>query len=197
MRPLLKKINLDLIEKNYRLVSNLQFISKLIERTVNNQLNEHITSNNLMEPMQSAYGAGHSTETALIKVKADLLNAINNKEVVCLVLLDLSVAFDTVDHQILLERLKNMFGFTGLVINWITSYLSGRFQKVVVGDAKSSSVPLSCGVPQRSILGPILFTLYTTPPGKICTKHGVTYHLYADDQQLYLAFKPSNAGAKE
>ena len=90
-----------------------------------------------------------------------------------------------------------MFGFTGLVINWITSYLSGRFQKVVVGDAKSSSVPLSCGVPQGSILGPILFTLYTTPLRKICTKHGVTYHLYADDQQLYLAFKPSNAGAKE
>ena len=150
-----------------------------------------------MEPMQSAYRAGHSTETALIKVKADLLNEIDNKEVVCLVLLDLSAAFNTVDHQILLERLKKMFGFTGLVINWITSYLSGRFQKAVVGDAKSSSVPLSCGVPQGSILGPILFTLYTTPLGKICTKHGVTYHLYADDQQLYLAFKPSNTGAKE
>ena len=78
-------------------------------------------------------------------------------------LLDLPVAFDTVDHQILLERLKKMFGFTGLVINWITSYLSCRFQKVVVGDAKSSSVPLSCGVPQGSILGPILFTLYELP----------------------------------
>ena len=155
MRPLLEKINLDLIEKNYRPVSNLQFIGKLIERAVNNQLNEHITSNNLMEPMQSAYRAGHSTQTALIKVKADLLNAIDNKEVVCLVLLDLPVAFDTVDHQILLERLMKMFGFTGLVINWITSYLSGRFQKAVVGDAKSSSVPLSCRVPQGSILGPI------------------------------------------
>ena len=87
VRPLLKKINLDLIEKNYRPVSNLQFIGKLIERAVNNQLNEHITSNNLMEPMQSAYRAGHSTEAALNKVKADLLNAIDNKEVVCLVLL--------------------------------------------------------------------------------------------------------------
>ena len=113
----LKKINLDLIEKNYRPVSNLQFKGKLIERAVNNQLNKHITINNLMEPMQSAHRARHSTETALIKVKADLLNAIDNKEVVCLVLLDLSAEFDTVDHQILLERLKKMFGFTGLEIN--------------------------------------------------------------------------------
>ena len=197
VRPLLKKINLDVIEKNYRPVSNLQFIGKLIERAVNIQLNEHITSNNLMEPMQSAYRVHHSMETALIKVKADILKAIDNKEVVCLVLLDLSAAFNKVDHQILLERLKNMFGLTGLVINWITSYLSGRFQKVVVGDAHSSTVPLSCGVPQGSILGPILFTLYTILLGKICNKHAVTYHLYADDQQLYLAFKPSNSGAEE
>ena len=197
VRPLLKKTNLDLVEKNYRPVSNLQYIGKLIERAVNIQLNDHITTNNLMEPMQSAYRVGHSTETALIKVKADILNAIDNKEVVCLVLLDLSAAFNTVNHQILLERLKIMFGLTGTVINWITSYLSGRFQNVVVGNANSSAVPLSCGVPQGSILGPTLFTLYTTPLGKICNKHAVTYHLYADNQQLYLSFKPSNAGAKE
>ena len=164
VRPLLKKINLDLIEKNYRPVSNLQFIGKLIERAVNIQLNEHIKTNNLMEPMQSAYRVGHSTETALIKVKADILNAIDKKEVVCLVLLDLSVAFDTVNHQILLERLKNMFGLTGTVINWITSYLSGRLQKVVVGDANSSAVPLSRGVPQGSILGPIIVhAIYNSP----------------------------------
>ena len=112
-------------------------------------------------------------------------------------LLDLSAAFDTVNPQVLLERLKIMFGLTGTVINWITSYLLGRFQKVVVGDANSSAVPLSCGPPQGSILGPTLFMLYTTPLGKICNKHAVTYHLYADDQQLCLSFKPSNAGAKE
>ena len=89
----------------------------------------------------------------------DLLNAIDNKEVVCLVLLDLSVAFGTVDYQILLDRLKKMLGFAGLVINCIASYLLGRSHKVVVGDAKSPSAPLSCRVPQESILGPILFSL--------------------------------------
>ena len=150
-----------------------------------------------MEPMQSAYRARQSTETALVKVKADILNAIDNKEVVCLVLLDLSVALDTDNHHILLERLEKRFGFTGLVINWIRSYLTGRSQKVVVGDVKSPSVSLSYGVPQGSILGPIFFTFYMTPIGEICIKHGITYHLYADDQQLYLAFKLSNTGAKE
>ena len=125
VRPLLKKTNLDLVEKNYRPVSNLQYIGKLIEKAVNIQLNDNITTNNLMEPMQSAYRAGHSTETVLIKVKADILNAIDNREVVCLVLLDLSAAFDMINHLILLERLKIMFGLTGAVINWITSYLSG------------------------------------------------------------------------
>ena len=98
VRPLLKKTNLDLVEKNYRPVSNLYYISNLIERAVNIQLNDHITTNNLIEQIQSAYRAGHSIETALTKGKVDILNAINNKEVVCLVLLDLSIAFDTVDH---------------------------------------------------------------------------------------------------
>ena len=84
-----------------------------------------MTTNNLMEPMQSAYRVGHSTKTALIKVKADILNAIDNKEVVCLVLLDLSAAFDVIDYQILLERLKIMFALTGAVNDLITSYLLG------------------------------------------------------------------------
>ena len=140
VKPWLKKINLDLTEKNYRPVLNLQLVGKLIERAVTDQLNAHITKNSLMEPVQSAYRASHSTETALVKVKADLLNAINNKEVVCLVLLDLSVTFDTVNHQILLERLEKRFGFTELVINWIRSYLTGRTWKDMVGDVKSPSV---------------------------------------------------------
>ena len=102
VKPLLKKANLDLIDKNLRLVSNLEFMGKTIEKTVISQLTQHISDNSLLEPMPSAYRSGHSTETALLKVKTDLLYAIDHQEVVCLILLDLSLTFNTVDHCMLL-----------------------------------------------------------------------------------------------
>ena len=107
VRPLLKKANLDLIEKNYRPISNIEFIGKSIERAVTAQINRHITSHNLIEPHQSAYQPCHSTKTALLKVKSDLISAIGNQEIACLILLDLSAAFDMVDTGILLQRLTN------------------------------------------------------------------------------------------
>ena len=103
VKPLLKKANLDLIEKNYRLISNIEFIGKSIERAVMVQLIRHITSHNLIEPHQSAYQPCHSTKTTLLKVKSDLIAAIENQEIVCLVLLDLSPAFDMVNTGILLQ----------------------------------------------------------------------------------------------
>ena len=190
--PLLKKPSPDLIMKNYRPISNLPFVGKLLERCVIDQLLEHIRTNNLMEPLQSAYRPHHSTETALLRVRTDILKAMDNQEVACLVLLDLSAVFDMVDHKILLERLENYFGITGTALRWIRSYLTNQSQRVVIGDtnttgAKSSGISLECGVPQGSALGPILFTLYTSPLGQICSSK-VHYHLYADDQQLYLSF---------
>ena len=134
---------------------------------------------------------------ALLKVKTDLISAIENQEIACLVLLDLSTAFDTVNNGILLQQLTNLFGITGTVKAWIASYLTDWTQKVIVGSSESSSVTLKCGVPQGSVLGPILFILYTTPLGQICRKHGIHYHLYADDSQLYMTFKPSKPGSKE
>ena len=111
---------------------------------------------------------------------------------VCLVLLELSAAFDTVDHSILLHRQESVFGITGAALDWIQSYLTGRSQRVVIGDTKSELIPLTFGVPQGSVLGPILFTLYTCQLSEICRSHSVTYHLYADNQQLYLSFHPSS-----
>ena len=202
VRPLLKKAGLPLIDKNYRPVSNLAFIGKLIERVVADQLNDHISKFNLMEPNQLAYRTGHSTETTLLRVKSDILAAMDSREVVCLVLLDLSAAFDTVDHTILLDRLATRFGFTGKVLAWLKSYLSDRTQKVAIGDhnaegALSDPMVLCRGVPQGSVLGPLLFTLYTTPLGNICRRHEVLFQLYADDQQVYLSFRPNQEAAQD
>ena len=110
--------------KNYIPISNIEHIGKTIERAVTAQIYRHITSHNLIEPHQSAYRPCHSTKTALLKVKSDLISAIGNQEIACLILLDLSAGFDMVDTGILLQRLTNRFGITGTVKTWIASYLT-------------------------------------------------------------------------
>ena len=102
---------------------------------------------------------------------------------------DLSAAFDTVDHELLLQRLSNRFRIKGNVLQWFKCYLYERKQFVCVEGALSSNRDIHCGVPQRSVLGPILYLLYTSPLIDIIQRHGLSYHLYADDLQLYLSLK--------
>jgi len=102
------------------------------------------------------------------------------------VLLDLTAAFDTVDHEILISRLERWVGIKGIALKWFRSYLEGRTFCVSCGDYVSSSAPLSCGVPQGSILGPLLFSLYLLPLGSLLRKHGMSFHCYADDSQIYV-----------
>ena len=192
--PLLKKADLDPdILKNFRPVSGLPFISKLIERLVAMQLAAHLKLNGLVEKYQSAYRSLHSTETALLRVQNDLLQAVDESGAAILVMLDLSAAFDTIDHSVLLDALEHQFGLAGRVLAWFASYLSGRVQAVKVGQAVSNFIELVFGVPQGSVLGPVLFTLYTASLGTIIRlHHGMTFHLYADDTQLYIAFRLKN-----
>ena len=157
-----------MIKKNYRPVSNLSYISKAIEQAVCNQSTRYVETTGKLEESQSTYSDGHSTETVLLKVKTDFLNIIDDKGVVCLVLLDLSAAFDTITHDILLNRLKHHFGVTGKVLDWIRSYLMQQEQSVVIGDEKSPPITLKQGVPQESVLGPVLFSLYMSPLGDLC-----------------------------
>ena len=155
-----------------------------------------------MKKNQSAYQEYHSTETTLINVVWHL-KMMDNQEVTCLVLLDLSAAFDMVDHGILLNMLNNRFGIQGTALKWIESYLTRRIQRVVIGDlgtdlsSCSELVTLTYDIPQGSVLGPIMFTLYMVPLGKICRNHDITYQLYADDQQMYISFKQNIKCAHE
>ena len=152
-----------------------------------------------MEPYQSAYRPQHSMETALLKVKTDILKAMDNREICCLLLLNLSAAFDMISHELLLNRLKYRFGFEDKILTWIKNYFSNREQRVIVQDGcslqgTSQSTKLHQGLPQGSVLGPILFSLFIFPIGDICLKHNILYHGYADDMQNYLPFKPAIPG---
>ena len=124
-----------------------------------------------------------------MKAHNDIVSAIDNQSYIILLLLDLSAAFDTVDHKILLQRLSCSFGINGKALRWLKSYLENRKQVVNVKGATSCSKDLRCGVPQGSVLGPILYVLYTSPLGDIVRSHGLSCHFYADDTQLYCSFK--------
>ena len=144
---MLKKSGLQLINKNFRPVSNLQFTSKLTEKAVAVQLQEHMLVNGLFPDLQNAYRQHHITETALLKVKNDLLMAMDKGQVTLLVLLDLSSAFDTVEHEILLDRLRSTIGLRGKVLSQFESYLKGKSQKVSINGTFSKRFDLKCGVP--------------------------------------------------
>jgi len=177
------------VKKNYRPVSNLSFLSKHLERVVAKRLTDHMAANNIWEPFQSAYRCQHSTETALIKVHNDIMRALDDGKVGVLVMLDLSAAFDTVDHEQLLARLHAV-GVRGKALSWFRSYLKDRAQLVVIEGCHSSEVALDCGVPQGSVLGPLLFSLYIGPLGALIRNHGLDFHFYADDSQLYVFSEP-------
>jgi hypothetical protein len=177
---------------SYRPISNLNFISKILERIIYTRLTNHLNSFPSFTPFQSAYRRYHSTETALLRIQNDLLLACNRQQISALVLLDLSAAFDTIDHSILLERLSSFYGISGNAIALLSSYLLNRTQSVTVNGITTPPSPLLTGVPQGSVLGPLFFSLYTSPLSSIFISSPVKFHLYADDTQLYISFTPSD-----
>jgi len=180
---------------NYRPISNLSTVSTILERLVLARLRPHLTSSKNFSTFQSAYSEGHSTETVLLDVLDSVYSAADDKQVTVLIGLDLSAAFDTVCHETLLQRLQVEFGVSGTALSWIQSFVEGRTQFVKLGQRQSSEVELAVGVPQGSVLGPILFTVYGSPVADVIADHGVRYHQYADDTQLHLAMRSDNTAA--
>ena len=135
----------------------------------------------------------HSCETAVVRIYSDLLVAIDKQSHALLVLIDLSAAFDTINHSLLISKLQKVYNIGGNVIAWIKSYLSQRKFKVLINDTFSDESPLEIGVPQGSILGPLLFILYTEGLQKLTSKYNFSIHLYADDTQIYFQFDPKNS----
>jgi hypothetical protein len=193
--PLIKKstLNPDIL-KNYRPVSNLPTLGKILEYPAVSRLNDHLKSQDLTEKFQSAYKTAHSTETALLRVRNDIVNELDQGKIVMLVLLDMSAAFDTIDHDILVNRLNNEYGIGGCVLNWFSSYLKDRTSRVCVLGNYSSVHPLKYGVPQGSVAGPPIFTLYSKPVTAIFRHFNIAYHVYADDTQLYVSYDPKVPG---
>ena len=158
------------------------------------QIRSHMDSHDLGNTFQSAYKLGHSTETALLCIKNEIHLSLSKGLPTALVLLDLSAAFDTIDHDTLLSCLSSRFGFVGSALKWFRFYLQDHFQLVKIGSSLSNLFKLKFGVHQGSVLGPLLFSLYTTPLGQVIRKYtGVCYHFYVDDTQLFIYLSPDDS----
>ena len=188
VRPLIKKISLELIKQNFRPVSNLAFISKIVERAMLLQLSQHCQDFNLQPDYQSAYRPNYSCEMAVLKISNDILWAFEKKSITALVAIDLSAAFDTVDHTILLQVLNAKFGITGQALKWFNSYLRDRSFKVVIGNKYSKPHSLTVSVPQGSCAGVSIFNLYCLTLHEIVPRD-LTLSGFADDHSVRKSFK--------
>ncbi|KAJ1104746.1 hypothetical protein NDU88_002155 [Pleurodeles waltl] len=196
VNTLLKKTTADPNDlKNFRPISLLPFLAKVIEKTVNKQLTNFLEDNNLLDPSQSGFRANHSTETALLAVTDDIRTLLDNGETTTLILLDLSAAFDTVCHRTLITRLRST-GILGQALDWIISFLSDRSQRVYLPPFSSEPTEIICGAPQCSSLSPTLFNVYMSPLANIARKHNINIISYADDTQLILSLTKDPATAK-
>ena len=160
-------------------------MNKLLERIVRARVSNYLTENSLFHSLQSAYRRHHSTKISISKIYSNILKEADNGELSLLVLLDLLSAFDLVDHDILLRRLEKSFGFGDVVLKWFTNYLTNRTFIIKCCKIETCMMHSSVGVPQVSVLGPLLFILSTDDLGKLVMRHNFSFHQLADDAQIY------------
>ena len=192
--PLLKKAGLDNeVYKNFRPVNNLVFLSKLTERCVDIQLDEHMSINNIHEPTQFAYKKCHNTETMMLGVTDEVLRGFDQNQATVIIFLDLSAAFDTINIEKVLEILEVEMGVGGTVLKWFRSFLEGRTQQVKIGNAYSESLEVPCGAPQGSVLGPRIFGVNVRSQPVVFKINTFSSSSFADDsngrKQFALTFQ--------
>ena len=176
-------------------MSNLSFLSKLVEKASLISFTNHMDSYGLLPSYQSAYRANHSTETLLVKLQNDILCNKEKSFVTPLAAMDLSAAFDTVNHQLLLNILERCFGVCDVAKDWISSYLSDRQFKVCINNSLSTPLTLDFSVPQGSINGPVYFTCYSSTMDT-CVTDDQSLIGYADDHSIYTSFKAGDASSE-
>ena len=187
--PILKSINLDKeMFNNFRPVSLLSFISKLTERVVHMRINSHLDSNSLNNNSQYGYKKHHGCDTMILKLIDDIFVAVDKKFGVVMLIIDLSAAFDTVDHRLLLNMLQFKYRITGSALAWLKSFLTGRLQRVKIGNSLSDPLLVLFGVAQGSILGPLLFNLYCSSINEVFKSCGFDCMGYADDNLGFRLF---------
>ena len=198
VRPILKNKNLNKEDlQSYRPVSNLPFLGKILEKVVFKRIECYVQEHNLLDVNQSAYRKYHSTETTMLKIHNDILTHLDQGCCVLLVSLDISAAFDTVNHTQLVDCFQNTFGICGEALLWLKSYLTDRQQQVVIKSTTSSTKHLDCGFPQGAILAGLFYNMFTASLGKVAKQESETNHkAYADDNNWYISFVTSNSDTK-
>ena len=187
IRPL-PKTDMPTAPKDYRPINILPALSKALERIVHKQLTDYFNEHSLFDTYQSGFRTGHSTTTALLKVTEDIRQAMDEQMSTVLTLLDFGKAFDSANTDLLLHKLRHLY-LSHHTVSWFNSYLRDRQQCVSVGNQISSWKIVKKRVPQGSVLGPLLFTVYVNDISKTL-KH-CKYHMYADDLQIYLHAHPT------